>query len=70
MTGAPCIREAREADLPALAEVEAACFPDPWGEGAIRGQLASEACLSFVAEEKGAPGGALVITSRPPAGGV
>lgn len=54
----PSIRDATRGDLPALAALEAACFPDPWSERSLHGQLRAEGSLILVAAEDGplAPG--------------
>jgi ribosomal-protein-alanine N-acetyltransferase len=37
------IRPATDADLPAVAEIERQCFPDPWSEGSFRSFLVGPA---------------------------
>ena len=64
------IRVALEDDLAALSEIEAACFSDPWSEGALRAHLLSETGLSFVALEDGAVLGYLLLSCLPPEGEV
>lgn len=67
----PCkIRPATVADLPALVEIERACFPDPWGEGALRGQLEAATGLSLVAETAKGVAGYLLLAVLPPEGEV
>lgn len=64
------VRAAREQDIPALCAIEAACFSDPWSAGAIAAQLAAPTGLSLIAEENGAPLGALFLSCLPPEGEV
>lgn len=46
-----------EKHLPALAELERACFSHPWSEGMLREELTREGGVFFVAE---GPGGAVL----------
>ena len=64
------IREALVGDAPTLAALEAACFSDAWGEGAILSHLASETTKTLIAEKDGAPVGALFLSCLPPEGEV
>ena len=64
------LRLAREADLASLADIEKACFSDPWGEIALRGQLAAPTGVSLVAERDGQVIGALFLSFIPPEGEV
>ncbi len=64
------VRPAREADLASLAAIEKACFPDPWGEIALRGQLAAQTGLSLAAELDGQVIGSLFLSFIPPEGEV
>lgn len=51
------LRVADGADLPALAALEAAAFPDPWSERLLAGELVAPASLVLVALEAGSPVG-------------
>jgi ribosomal-protein-alanine N-acetyltransferase len=51
------LRLADEADLPALAALEAASFPDPWSETLLAGELAAPTSLVLVAFEASAATG-------------
>ncbi|MBQ8859693.1 MAG: GNAT family N-acetyltransferase, partial [Clostridia bacterium] len=62
------LRRATAADIPALARIEEACFPDPWSEGALSSHLASEATLTLVACLDGEAVGALLMGLMPPEG--
>lgn len=53
-----------------MAEIEKACFPDPWGEIALRGQLSAPTGVSLVAERDGQVIGALFLSFLPPEGEV
>ena len=64
------VRHATAQDTAALAALEAECFPDPWGETAVSGQLAAAHCLSLVAERDGAPVGYLFMSILPPEGDI
>lgn len=56
------VRAARDADLDALLDIERLASHDPWGERAIRSQLASEVGVSLVCEEDGAVVGSLYLS--------
>ncbi len=60
----------READIPALAAIEAACFSDPWSENSLRAQLTGEVGLSLVARLDGCAVGELFMSLYPPEGEV
>ena len=62
------VRPGAEDALPFLLRGESACFPDPWGEGGIRGQLSSDVGLSLVCYSDGEPAGYLFATLMPPDG--
>ena len=47
------IRKMNEADVPAVAELEKACFSMPWSENSIRSELENELSLWLVAELDG-----------------
>ena len=49
----PVLRRMRPADLPAVMEIDALCFPRPWGAGIWRGELESPHALYLVLEEDG-----------------
>lgn len=51
------IRRADEHDIPAILEIERACFSTPWGELAVRGELENGYSTLFLAEENGTPVG-------------
>ena len=53
----PTVRRARPADLPALAALEAASFPDPWSRRMLAAAVEDRFTLVLVAEGEGAPGG-------------
>lgn len=57
----PTVRRARPADLPALAALEAASFPDPWSRRTLAAAVEDRFSLVLVAEEEseGAAAGAL-----------
>lgn len=59
---------AAEDALPLLLCGERACFPDPWGEGGIRGQLASPVGLSLLCHVDGEAAGYLFASLLPPEG--
>ena len=61
-------RAATALDLPALASIEEACFPDPWSEGAIASHLASDATLTLLAILDGEAVGAILMGLTPPEG--
>lgn len=61
-------RAATALDLPALARIEAACFPDPWSEGALSSHLASDATLTLLAVLDGKAVGAILMGIAPPEG--
>ena len=61
-------RIATALDLPALARIEEACFPDPWSEGAIASHLASSATLTLLAVRDGEAVGAILMGLTPPEG--
>ena len=44
------VRRVHSEDLATLTSLEAASFPDAWGEGAIRSHLASDSAVSLIAE--------------------
>lgn len=50
------LRLADEADLPVLAALEAASFPDPWPERLLAGELAAPSSLILMALERSSPG--------------
>lgn len=52
----PTLRSARPADLPALARLEAASFPDPWSGRMLAAAIADPSSLVLVAEGDGGPG--------------
>ena len=68
--GEVTVRLATAGDAPALAALERECFPDPWGESAVTGQLSAAHCFSRVAERDGAPVGYLFMSILPPEGDV
>ena len=51
------LRLADEADLPALAALEAASFPDPWSETLLAGELAAPTSLVLLALDASAATG-------------
>lgn len=54
----PLVREMEENDLPAVAAIEEASFPNPWPLEALRHEMAQNPfCRSFVAEEQGTVAG-------------
>lgn len=53
----PTVRRARPADLPALAALEAASFPDPWSRRMLAAAVEDRFTLVLVVEGGGAPGG-------------
>ena len=60
------LRRAEAADLPALCAIEAACFSDPWSEGALASHLDNSATLTLVATADGRAVGALLLGLCPP----
>ena len=60
------VREAREGDLAALLAIEQRASHDPWGEGAILSQLASDVGVSLVCEEDGRLFGSLYLCCLAP----
>jgi ribosomal-protein-alanine N-acetyltransferase len=48
------VRAATVDDLPALAAVEAAAFPDPWRDASLRGELGQAVTRAWVLERDGA----------------
>lgn len=49
----PTLRSARPADLPALAALEVASFPDPWSERMLANEIAGAWSTVLVVEEDG-----------------
>lgn len=49
----PVLRRMRAADLPAVMQIDALCFPRPWSAGIWRGELESPHALYLVVEEGG-----------------
>ena len=63
------IRAAEEGDLSLLATLERRLFPhDPWGEGALQGQIRAGHTLSLLLQSDGAPAGYLLAGFSPPEG--
>lgn len=62
------IRSARLADLPALAAIERASFPDPWPEEFLRAYLDDPHALALVAEDP-QPVGFLIVRDEAAARG-
>lgn len=62
------VRPGTEDALPFLLRGESACFPDPWGEGGIRGQLTAGVGLSLICFSDGEPAGYLFAAVMPPEG--
>jgi len=53
-SGRGLVREMEEGDLPAVAAIEEASFPNPWPLEALRHELVQNPfCRAFVAEEEG-----------------
>ena len=53
MTAQLTVRRMRDADLPRVMELEAACFSTPWSEPTFRGLLRRADCDLFAAEAEG-----------------
>ena len=70
MMGEVTVRPAAAEDVSALAALEKECFPDPWGETAVAGQLSASYGLSLVAERDGIAVGYLFLAVLPPEGDV
>lgn len=63
------VRFGRRTDLPAIAAIEAASFPQPWPPAALAAYLADEGTVVLVAEE-GPPVGFLIACRERAAGGL
>lgn len=64
------IRPMERADIPAVAEIEKACFSSPWSEESLASSLSSGHTAFFLAEEDGVAAGYIGTQLLPPEGDI